>query len=449
MDFNSLPDPVIRLIFDQFPLSELIPIGQVCHRWSSLLRSVTAKRRSMTLLIGDSPLNLIIDSKFNIPHLECVQDFEHLYHDSSSQIARSKWTHMEYDWLSASSVHELIHLLPNLNDLTIAINEVSILTYKGPKTNGKFISIIDQLIHLLTACQPKLMHLKVFLYFSGQNQNRIEYELRRLIDPLNSLTSLRTLTMVIQNKFFYNDKLVPLDMPLLGQLEEFYFDSMDPLEIVTASLRRYAEHNQNLRSIGLGNLYAHDTALEFFQNASPDLLEKITQFPDAQFANPFHFQGFCRKFFGITSVAVCLYDSPSLWEIFHFLGIGLRQLIHVRLLVYLPDQFQIQERFVPIQSVRILTMNAMIRSHAQLIPLELEKLFPEVQVLHYIDHSRECVDCFPNDEVLDNWGEIAKRQRECLRLKLQPWKKSRKLKTIFVEGIFGHNGTLQMSVEDL
>ena len=97
----------------------------------------------------------------------------------------------------------------------------------------------------------------------------IAVNLNRLISAINeekSLPVLEHLTLDIRE----NLRIVTeLDLPILSRLKEFYFHSLDSSQrFLYQSLKRYAEPNDQLRKIGIGNAFVWDELIQLFGQSS-------------------------------------------------------------------------------------------------------------------------------------------------------------------------------------
>src|SRR5699024_8691919 len=94
------------------------------------------------------------------------------------------------------------------------------------------------------------------------SKNLVSADLFKLVACVNKLSKLRHLTLDIHNQFTLgieeeareDDNLdVQLELPILGQLREFYFYSLNGADSLVDSMRLYVEHNPALMKIGLRN----------------------------------------------------------------------------------------------------------------------------------------------------------------------------------------------------
>ena len=78
-----------------------------------------------------------------------------------------------------------------------------------------------------------------------------------MLASINSLTSLRKLTLDLPGiRFFPHNPGIPqsMDLPILGQLEQFRFNTDDDFAgTLFLALQRYALHNESLSSLEFGN----------------------------------------------------------------------------------------------------------------------------------------------------------------------------------------------------
>ena len=131
---NNLPYRILRQVFHYLPLRDLVQIGLVCRKWESLRWSAFCRRRSLTILVGKEPLELIAESRFAIPHLEEVVDSNgaQLYPRQSG----SEWCQLKSRCLNRRMVYFLADAFPNVRTLEVSLKEIS-------------SSAIDHLIYLL------------------------------------------------------------------------------------------------------------------------------------------------------------------------------------------------------------------------------------------------------------------------------------------------------------
>ena len=117
-------------------------------------------------------------------------------------------------------------------------------------------SQLEQLSRLIQKWSHQLTNLKLLLVYTDTiHHARLgsTITLSNLFASINSCTNLRHLTFEFDSRLMI--KLNPsLDLPALGWLEQFNFNSHDHPSLLSQSLEKYVKQNSRLQGIG----FAHD-----------------------------------------------------------------------------------------------------------------------------------------------------------------------------------------------
>lgn len=241
VNMNDLPSSCLRNIMAFLPMQDLIKIGLVCQKWYALQWGVFCRQRSVTVLVGKNALDLIRESRFAIPHLDKVVDEKdkRLY---QSQLG-SNFIQLKTLNLNWKMAQFLADSFPNITDLEIVLKEIS-------------SSAIDHVIYLLQFWIVRLQNVKIYCRFPSEvRRSAISDRLYHLLNILNALPSIRSLTLVFDNRLVFVEPNVryQIYLPVLARLEEFYFATLDEPECLLDSLERFALKNRKLRKIGIAS----------------------------------------------------------------------------------------------------------------------------------------------------------------------------------------------------
>lgn len=417
---------------------------------SLLSPNSTANRQSLCLYLGQEfYARCSADfNKFDLPYMNDLKDTttgSPLFPDYVLPSKYKPQEHLKVDKLTEQLVEQLLKLYPAPSSLIVS-------TAPGAFT--------ESLLILLAAWSSSLTSFKLYTPTDPfpDEANNEEEELfaqgaaRLLLGVINSMSSLRHLTVQWNDTFLDDsdsDSGLQLDLPILGQLEELYFYSHDEVDVLSNSLLKYGQTNDNLQVVALPGYLDKKHRLGF--GMSPEFL--ATRFTQLNFS----LRGYDRDWIGrsptpwpcfasltVLDLNIALYldtffdidgDPFSLSEFLHYL-VPLKQLLHLKMtlntgdVVAWRDELADMKRsgnFGPLQdkggnwltvpSLKMLTLHfvedplgdfgdSAIESHDDLAALQLHRFFPAVQVLILSIDQFEGFSC---NDCLDTYGEDFKR----------------------------------------
>lgn len=406
MNINQLPDLILRSIFAKLPLRDLLRINLVCSHWSNLQFAVTCSTKKVIIVIGDEDaLNLLSkELRFDIPHLDDLEG------KSKPKLTTDSWAVLDLDWLDKSTTQFLVDLLPNITDAQIAVRGIMPTISIGEKSWGIKSIALEQIIKLLNRWTVSLETLRICLNFTDYyQQETLERDMPKLLECLNSLQTIKHLALNFHNCFFYESPKSPLDMPFLSKLETFYLDFQDGNELVYDSLIKYALPNQNLREIGISNIYDSDISHNFFSNTNnSEFYQRFLHFPSLEFSEPTELMRvFCERFCNLRIISLTIRNLPMIYKMARNIR-ALRSLVYLEInisfdeehgIVFDPDAQMEMMRPVPVlPTVKILNIYAPLQKHTDLYDIQWHVMLPNLDVLHYNDGYSDCQICMPRQD---------------------------------------------------
>lgn len=443
VNINELPVSCLKRIFAYLPLSSAFQLGLVCRKWHALQWSVFCRHRALTLLVGKDALELMVDSRFAIPHLDEVVDEGGDQLPIGASPYGSNWSTLALLTLSRPMVHFLADSLPNITYLEVALKEIS-------------SSTLEHLLYLIDAWFYRLIRLRIFCRFPSEvHRSTVSDRLHRLLQLINSLPAIRSLTLSLDNRFLPCGPDPRLNyqiyLPVLARLEEFHFYSTDEPDSLLDSLRRFAEPNRQLRCLSIANFIDATNLVspERFLRLSPRLVARTTGLfimkPPIDKSQLFQF---CSLYTSLTSIRI--YNIHlTLTQLANCLT-PLRSLVHLGFAIKFfkrpsltVDDTVPTRQISQLRSIRILSLTVSLKSHTDLHSIHLGWIFPQLQVLSINHDFFYCITC-----KTDHYRKTSKvKCRECMRQLLAPWKQQcSKLRRIYTRS---YRKVTQWNVEEL
>lgn len=298
----------------------------------------------------------------------------------------------------------------------------------GPSNNNVEERMICHSTIRLNELNVRLYYQNDFYYWSEGNENeqdviRNEYQdqlrsaiseqLYRLIPILNSMIRLRYLSLNYSNYFngdhtYRNGTISTINLPILGQLVEFYFHSFDHPRILYQSLKEYANQNENLRWLGITNdssmihfpvilLYSKNKLLQFINITSLTIKQ--------------------HRYMAQTEPGLTIITLASLLE-------PLKCLQHLRVTEFVTNLCPLSKDdnrqclISRLTSIKILEFDFSGISHLDCHSNYFGWIFPSVEILQVRYLHWRCSVCrFP--DLIANVSE--KMQAKCFRRLVEPW----------------------------
>lgn len=426
MSINDLPNSCLRNILAFLPVQDLIQIGLVCRKWHALQWSVFCRQKSVSILVGRNALDLISESRFVIPHLDKIVDEQgkQLYPPQHGSIFIQLKT-LSLNW---KMVHFLADSFPNIIDLEMVLKEVS-------------SSAIDHVIYLLHFWIARLQTVKIYCRFSSEvRRSTVSDRLYRLLDILNSLPSIRLLTLVFDTRFVFVEPNVSYQiyLPVLSRLEEFYFATVDEPQCLLNSLERFAIKNRKLRKIGIAsyidanNVHSHERFLSINHRLVSRFRQLFIMKPPVDSEYLFKF---CSVYTSLTSIKI-FNIALTLSQLAATL-VPLHSLVHLGFAIkffrkapFFKDDLVPANKIPQLPSIKVLTLNVSLKSHTDLHSRHLGHIFSGLQVLQINHDFFHCITC-----KCDHYRKTSKvKCKECMVELLSPWKQQcLQLKFIYTE----------------
>ena len=261
----DLPQKLLLLIFDNIPLTHLRSIDEVCRAWAVLKVEALRRREQLFLVYDDYDLMVTATPNFLDPSLSLVKN-----DDGSNyfKFDESLTRHTFYidSQISSIMVDKVVELFPNLKELTIS------------QTLGT-VAELWKIKFLLHHYRLQLEHVNIRfiseraddLEGTDLNSVRAEYQslFASLFTTLNSMTALATLQM----KLTLNEGLkapIKVDLSVASQLKKLTvytdgFSGTDDLDVdaLQDTYEQYAEESEQLQALYTANPLSLDCILYF------------------------------------------------------------------------------------------------------------------------------------------------------------------------------------------
>ncbi|KAH9407249.1 hypothetical protein TYRP_012799 [Tyrophagus putrescentiae] len=400
----DLPQKLLLLIFDNIPLTHLRSIDEVCRAWAVLKVEALRRREQLFLVYDDYDLMVTATPNFLDPSLSLVKN-----DDGSNyfKFDESLTRHTFYidSQISSIMVDKVVELFPNLKELTIS------------QTLGS-VAELWKIKFLLHHYRLQLEHVNIRfiseraddLEGTDLNSVRAEYQslFASLFTTLNSMTALATLQM----KLTLNEGLkapIKVDLSVASQLKKLTvytdgFSGTDDLDVdaLQDTYEQYAEESEQLQALYTANPLSLDCILYFGPRVSLalrllNIMDELTEELYEDFEDLF-------------------YQCPNIEDLFiGLLGVSITRLVQalapncknlVRLgiqiwdseeeadgcAVQLKDASPVDQLPV-LPSVKSLRLTIKTASHQDLRKLNLDVIFPNVQVIKLHHTFNQCTDC--------------------------------------------------------
>lgn len=247
MEFLSLPNDVILEIFQYLSIPSLQQIGSQTRRLSSIQKKALCLRKSVTIQAGLQTPGYIYDHS---PYLALRLQREEnngvnrnrnkegrMNHDWNSSIWYNKLNFINIQWLQNS-------FMPSVKELKISLNY-----YKYPNQSCPYLDPLNTIDRLLKKWESSLLSLTILLNFenrtfenslNGLCMFQFQTYLMNILNTINSMPNLVNLTLSLDNQSWptRNECIV---LPIMKQLDEFYFKSANPSSTILRSLRYFGE----------------------------------------------------------------------------------------------------------------------------------------------------------------------------------------------------------------
>lgn len=453
---NDLPDLCLLNIYDHLTIVDLLTqIPLVSKRFHSLAKTACFRRRQLALIINHSSkidYTKLFTYRFKrIPYESSIVNGPSNNNVEERMICHST---IRLNELNSNIIKHIRNLFPNITKLYLA----SIIQFAIVIETNYLIDLLCSTgwNRQLTYLNVRLYYQNDFYYWSEGNENeqdviRNEYQdqlrsaiseqLYRLIPILNLMIRLRYLSLNYSNYFngdhtYRNGTISTINLPILGQLVEFYFHSFDHPRILYQSLKEYANQNENLRWLGITNdSYRMNEQMDYFteyQHQSIDkLFEKFTRTSMIHFpVILLYSKNKLLQFINITSLTIKQHrymaqTEPGLTMItLASLLEPLKCLQHLRVTEFVTNLCPLSKDdnrqclISRLTSIKILEFDFSGISHLDCHSNYFGWIFPSVEILQVRYLHWRCSVCrFP--DLIANVSE--KMQAKCFRRLVEPW----------------------------
>lgn len=252
---DYLPAHLLLGIFDHLPLCEVFSLDKICQRFRSLKPSALERRREVVLVVGREWRGF--SAEFAYQNRLLQQDGTEWF-GPPVDTAHSR---LRFETLNGETVKQLCGSLPAVATLQVMLTDV-----------GSSESV-DGLIYLLAKWAFTLTTLKVGARFretrrhstarTGDAEELIARNLCSLLTVVNQLPELQHLALQLHHRLLPPVNLSgqsgqsaspqpkPVDLSALSRLQSAFLLSHDRAAVFYDALKRHAERNAALVSLGL------------------------------------------------------------------------------------------------------------------------------------------------------------------------------------------------------
>ena len=266
---SSLPDLLLRdQILARLPLGAILRLHQVCRRWAKLQKEHLATVTTLTILVGeDDAQHTFGRFTFAIPYIEELAERPQFLTDHLVNHNRNR---LVFHWLDVHSARIIAHHLPNVTSLTLSLQMVPPVLFRGVRAWGHRTDLTQSLAVLFSRWAPFLRALKYYTCFRYDDDEHftesIHEHVRFVLGAINSCHRLKHLTFELNNPVYlvksfgksknHNDKLLrTIDLPVFGWLEDLYFNCWSFSGEALKNLLRYGLKNARLTSINFSDFF--------------------------------------------------------------------------------------------------------------------------------------------------------------------------------------------------
>jgi len=246
MNFNQLTDDCILAIFDRLPLLDLFRTELVCERWRTLHFIACRTRRSLLLLMctgerDEDPLDAALFSYFTMSPDDNLIDEQTgaVITWAPANLARLHGLPCKLGELNPTKCDYIVRRMPQCTELHVS--EIQISTHT-----------IASLLHLILPWSCQLITLKLYLWndyesrveMTYHQEEQVTFDLLQLFGTINGMPALRCLLIDTNTYLFTTFGDYRLNLPILAQLEQFYFATAESYQVVLDSLYWYGLPNE-------------------------------------------------------------------------------------------------------------------------------------------------------------------------------------------------------------
>lgn len=430
---ETLPNELIVAIFDQTAVEDLLHVNEVCTLWAELEPLSTRERTALKIVVHDltnAPFsrqsnersNSLIASSYTNAKTVVVND------DGTVAISQTPFgesraeIHLSSDSvLSRAYIDRIIERMPKLVTLEIS----------GVVTEN----LHNILMFLLRRLSFRLQNLK--LSFEAGSTMFENFSTRSALFKMinRSLIALRYFHFECAPTKSIVRQPTAQSLPVLRQLERFFWYTPFPMKVISPSLRLYAANNQNLIEIGIGNSATGQklsSIRQLIAITEPQVARKFTTLPSFinQAVSLNALKNLTAKFTNLTSLHLEKMGHCELSQLVNAL-LPLRQLISLQVNIERKRSKKVKqlpklEQQLP--SVKSLSISICVNDHndKSIDWNHWMHTFPSVEVINIYLSNLGCSKC-------GRFDDISKSRRLCANHLVKPlkvWKSMRRANII-------------------
>lgn len=410
---ENLPNELIVAIFDHTAVEDLLRLNEVCSLWAQLEPLSTGERTALKIVINNASnqrSNSLIASSYSNGQTIVVNDDGTVNISQKLPFGESRAEiHLSSDSLpSRGFINRIIERMPKLVTLEVS----------GVITSD----LHDILMYLLRSLSPKLRNLKLsFEAGSTLFENFItRTALFRMIN--RSLTALRHFHFECEEMSNIVRQPKVQSLPVLGQLERFFWYTPFPIKMISLSLRSYGANNQNLVEVGIGNSSTGQklsSLRQLIASIEPHMARRFTSLPKftIQAVSLGALRNLTAKFTNLTSLHLEKMGHCELNQLVDALS-PLRQLICLHVNIESKRSKKTKQLPQPMQqlpSVKSLSMSVSVRDHRSFDWNKYMHIFPSVEVINIKLSNEGCSKC-------GRYVDVPESRRQCAKHLVKPLK---------------------------